>query len=210
MVEGYWTALCCIMLFIMVTTGWSRWIDKYVKLVILIPIVILIWLGQAIQWSLEVPFSNSLLTVSCSFILISLLQCIALLLFAEDQLKLIALYAVVLALSLTMLRALAVISPWVGANITVVNLAIVSGILLVLLQLNFSAYAAILYWGAALAEPLLMWQQKGEYNGTIGSLLWWDYVSLSLLVTVVIKTLWTLIVKLTLNFVHSFGKRMKS
>lgn len=210
MVDGYWTALCCIMLFIMIATGWSSWIDKYVKLVILIPIVVLIWLGQPIQWHWDITFSHSTLTISSSFIIISLLQGIALLLYAEDQLKLIVLYAMVLALSLTMLRAFIVISPWAGANITLVNLAAASGILLLLLQLNYSAYAAILYWGAALAEPLLMWQQRGEYDGMIGSLHWWDYVSLSLLSTVVMKTIWTLIVKLTLNFVNSFGKRMKS
>jgi len=210
MVEGYWTALCCIMLLIMIVTGWSRWIDRYVKLVILIPIIVLIWLGQTFQWHLDVALSDNMLTMSGSFIAISLLQLAALLLYSEVQLKLIALYAIVLALSLTMLRAFAVISPWAGANITIINLALASGILLVLLQLNYSTYAAILYWGAALAEPLLMWQQRGDYAGTIGSLLWWDYVSLSLLATVVIKTTWTLVIKITLNFVHSFGKRMKS
>ncbi|MCM3633084.1 hypothetical protein [Paenibacillus camelliae] len=210
MVEGYWTALCCVMLIIMIATGWKRWIERHIKLVILIPIVILIWIGELINWSFDVFISNSMLTISSSFIVISLLQFIALILNTRIELKLVALYTMVLALSLTMLRAFTAISPWAGANITLVNIAFVSGMLLVLLQLHYSTYALILFWGATLAEPLLMWQQRGEYNGTLGSLLWWDYVSLSMLCTVVIKSVWTIVGRLMLTVVQSLGKKMKS
>lgn len=210
MIEGYWTALCCIMLFIMLATGWSSWINKHIKLTLLIPMVIIIWLGHMQQWKLDFLLGQGTLVVSGSFLLIALLQFAALFRNAALQIRMVALYAAVLAMSLTLIRALMVISPWAGANISIIGLSIFSGLLLVLLQLQPAEYAAIIYWGAAITEPMLMWQQRGEYSGVIGNMLWWDYVSLAMFFSILFKLLFSFMIKITMNFVHSLGKRMKS
>ncbi|GIP15163.1 hypothetical protein J40TS1_08050 [Paenibacillus montaniterrae] len=211
MIDGYWTALSTIMLFILLLTGWGGWINKRLKLVLLLPSIAFIWLAGFNQWHVQLELGNKVLLINLSFAAVSLLLLIYVLLQSPKlDIQLIALYTAVLGLGLTMVRAFIMFSPWAGAHIPYWYVPLLGGILLGLLKLSVAELAFITYGGTALAEILLIWQQRGEYKGAIANLQWWDMIALSLLSIIVVKLIAAMLHKITLLFAQMLGKRMKS
>lgn len=211
MIAGYWTALITIMLIILLLTGWGNWINKRLKLVILLPVTVIVWVAAYKEWNWQVAPGYGTLTVNMSFAAV----CLILLLYGvlgspRLELQLVLLYTAVLGLAMTMIRAFAMFAPWAGASIAYWHLPLLSGLLLGLLQLSFAELALVVFCGMGLAEPLLMWQQRGEYNGAIAGLQWWDGIVLALLGTAIVKISVALLQKFTLSIVQMLGKRMKS
>lgn len=211
MIAGYWTALITIMLAILLLTGWGSWINKRLRLVILLPVAAVVWVAAYKAWNVQIAIGQGMLTINLSFLVV----CLLLLLYGvlggpRLELQLVLLYIAVLSLAMTMIRAFAMFAPWAGASIAYWHLPLLSGLLLGLLQLSFAELALVIFCGMGLVEPLLMWQQRGEYNGVIASLLWWDSVALALLGTAIVKISVALLRKFALSIVQMLGKRMKS
>lgn len=211
MINGYWTALVTVMLIILLMTGWSSKLHKQINLVIVLPSILFIWISASLEWNFQLEIGLAKLSLSASFVLISLLLC-AYRFFANPVLeaKLVLLYSTVFCLALATVRALIMIAPSVGAGVEYWHLPLLSGLLLGLLQLSIAELSLIIYCGCSLAELLLMWQQRGEYNGAIASLQWWDFLVLAIASVVLMKLLLAMLHKGTQFFVQLLGNRMKS
>lgn len=211
MINGYWTALATIMLAILLLTGWSNWLNERIKLVILIPAVSFIWCDIILDWNVKLALGTSELRIELSFTLICILILLYdLLLNPELDIQLIGLYTIAFSVAMTMVRAFTLFAPWAGASIAYWHLPFLSGTMLGLLNARFSQLVLIAFFSLSAAEVLLIWQQRGEYDGIIGNLKWWDDIALSIFGIVVMKLLIIVIHKLALQFNQLIGKRMKS
>lgn len=211
LIDGYWTALISVMLLILLMTGWSGALHRQLNLTVLLPSILLIWLSASLEWNFQLELGLANLSINASFVLISLLLCLYWMVSSPRlNSKLVLLYSIVLCLGLSTVRAVMMIAPWVEASVSYWYLPLISGILLGFLQLSIAELALIIYCGSSLAELLLMWQQRGEYNGAVASLVWWDFFVIAVVSVVLIKLLLAMLHKGTHFFVQLLGNRMKS
>lgn len=177
MIDGYWTCLLCVMLLILLATGWKSWLAQYINVRLILLGMISIWLSHLLSWNYTFQVDDYSVGLNLSVAFIILLS----LMFPTDgalyKWSMLLMYTTLFGLLWTMIRALIIFSPWAEANIELWYIALLSGIIAGALGIKLEHFGAILLLSSIGEEVLLVFQQKGEYVAAIGSLMWWDIFS---------------------------------
>ncbi|HIW33119.1 MAG TPA: hypothetical protein IAA29_10065 [Candidatus Paenibacillus intestinavium] len=212
MTEGYWTILLFIMLLILLLTGWKAWLAQHFSIMFISLSYVSIWISVLLHWVIPLNVNSIELTIDGSIILIVIMQLAFLLkgLPQKSQMLYSMMYILLMAFLATISHAIIIYSPWVKANIAYWYIPVCSGLLLGVLGVSFKQLGVIVFWGAIVADTLLLWQQKGEYIARIGTLLWWDLISMTIICSFIFILVLEIIVKIGRNFMNGRLNRTKS
>ena len=211
MTEGYWTILLFIMLLILLLTGWKAWLAQHFSITFIGLSYVSIWTSHWFNWIISLNVLRFEVTIDGSILLIVLLQLLYLLkgLPQKSGMLYSTMYILLIAFLSTISHAIIIYSPWVKANIALWYIPVGSGILLGALGVSFKQLGVIIFWGAIAAEALLLWQQKGEYIARIGTLLWWDLISMTIIFSFIFILVLETIVRIGRKFIDSRLNRTK-
>lgn len=212
MIEGYWTCLLCVMVLILLATGWKNELQKLLQVKYMMFIMLLIWISYMMHWNSTFIVSGYSITIDGSVVMTCVVGFITLIKrkYSKEWLFSVILYATLFSFLWAIVTAIRLISPWAEANIVTWYIPMISGIIIGLFELQLNMLIPIIILGGIGAELIVFIQQKGKYVAQLGSLAWWDMLSLTALFGILFILFFKMLGVIGRNLIDFVAKRTKS